>query len=143
MSESKYGFETANIKYDGDVRGPDDQPVGMYIVETPEGPIWFEACYEFAENGNDFWLRVRNFGFRSKELGGSGTSPLLRLHFSAAEAQIVRARLEALFLGPHDNPNLPVGPFRHGKGKCLGVRFPELWIVVSTGTEVPGNIPLQ
>jgi hypothetical protein len=123
-------FDTARIKYGGsNLGGRDEKPIEMFVVEATQGSFWFEAYYEFAENGNDFLITVRNFGLYSKSAAGS-PSPTVRRSFSATQAQAARSRLEALFLGRHDNPDLPFVPFRWGKGKCLGVTFPDGWITV-------------
>jgi hypothetical protein len=102
----------------------------MYVVETLDGPFWFEVSYEFSENNIEFRVTVRNFRLRIYRAAGS-TTPLVRRSFSAAEAQAAQARLEVLFLGPHDNPCLPYVPFRWGRSKCLGVNFSNGWITVA------------
>jgi hypothetical protein len=131
MSEPENILKNAAIKWDGRVRGgPNDQPIDMYVVETREGLLWFEVENEYAKNENDFQVIVCNFGLRDKSAAGS-TWALLRRNFTPAEVQTARARLEALFLGPHDDPSLPFVPFRIGQGKCLGVNFPRGWINVT------------
>src|SRR5258708_8842656 len=123
-------LETATIKSDGYEReGRDGEAVAMYGVETVSARFWFEVYYDYADNGNDFRVTVRNFGLLSKHLGGA-TNPIARRKFSVAEAKTAKARLNALFLGPHDNPDLPLLPFRIGKGRCLSVELPDGWIVV-------------
>jgi hypothetical protein len=122
-------FESATIKWDGSIRGPEERPIELFLVETAKGRFWFEVSYDFVENGNDFRVTVRNFGLPDRTAAGS-TTPLIRRHFSRAEAQVAQTRLEALFLGPHDSPCLPFVPFRRGRSKCLGVNFPNGWIAV-------------
>ena len=109
--------------------GPDNKPIEVFVVETDQGPFWFEVSYKFADNQNAFWVTVGNFGLRRREAAGS-TLPALRRSFSAAEAEAARKRVEAVFLGPHDNPDLPFLPFRRGRNKCRGVTFPDGWITV-------------
>ena len=122
-------LETATIEWDGDAReaGPNGEPIETYVVKTSQGPFWFEAYYDYAENQTDFRVTVRNFGLRRKASAGS-TTPLVRRPFDAAEAATAKIRLDALFLGPYDNPALPFIPFRRGRSKCLGVNFPDGWI---------------
>jgi hypothetical protein len=128
--ESDGLIENATIKWNGETRGePGEEPIELYAVETSGGTFWFEAYYVFADNTVDFRVTVRNFGLPNKLAGGS-TAPWRRRRFSSEEAQAAQSRLNALFLGPHNNPNLPYVPFRWGKSKCQGVDFPEGWITI-------------
>jgi len=131
MTDPEDIFETATIKSDGAIReaGPKGEPVEVFKVDTAQGSFWFEVYYDFAENGNDFRVTVGNFGLRDAVSAGS-TTPLMRRSFKAAEAKAAQSRLEALFSGPRDNPNLPFLPFRGGKGKFLGLSFRRGWITI-------------
>src|SRR6185437_6283887 len=121
-------LEKATIKFDGMVREPASGPTDLYKIQTDHKSLWFEAEYKYAENGNDFWLTMRNFGLGNKAAAGSRSSVLLP-PFTVAEAAAAKARLEGFFLGPRDNPGLP-NSIRNGRGRCLGLNFPDGWIRV-------------
>jgi hypothetical protein len=125
MSERENIMSNAEIKADGS----DRDGIHLYLVRTTDGLFWFEADEELAQNDNDFWLTVRNFGLPERSLAGS-TDPMLRRTFTAAEARTARSRLEAFFGGPTDTPGLPYF-YRIRRGKCLGVNFPPDWITVA------------
>jgi hypothetical protein len=110
-------LDTATIKCDGSVRGPDDQGIEVYVVETIEGPLWLEAHYEWMENGNDFYLTVRNFGLVRKSAAGSTTLLFCR-RFSEEDAKTAQVLLEALFMG-HETIR--------GSHTCFNTRRPNAW----------------
>ena len=96
---------TATIEFDGMVREPANGPTDLYKLQTDHRSFWFEAEYEFAGNGNDFRLTVRNFGLEHKVAAGS--RGLVLPPFSDVDATAARSRLEGFFMGPRDNPGLP------------------------------------
>jgi hypothetical protein len=128
MTEGENALEIAAIKADGSLRGPDDYGIDMFRVDTPQGPFWFEAYFNFAPNGCDFTVVIKNFGLWRKSAAGS-TTPNVRKKFSASEARSAESHLKAFFLGPKDNPGLPY-LLRLPKANCIGVDFPKGWISI-------------
>src|SRR5262249_45296661 len=121
---------SATMAWDGSEReGPDGKSIQMYVVDATDSTFWFEVYYKYAENGNDFWITVRNFGLLRKSLAGS-TTPLVREYFNAAEAKMARTRVESFFKRPYEGKVLPHAPFGFAKSRCLGVNFPDGWISV-------------
>jgi hypothetical protein len=130
LAEGTNILKAATIRWDGLVRGGDnDEPIDTYLVDTSEGPLWFEAYYEFAENKYDLQVTVRNFGLRDKSAAGSAGS-FLRRDFNKQEEKTARDQITSFFMGPPSNPALPFMPFGWGRSKCLGVNFPQGWITV-------------
>jgi hypothetical protein len=126
MSDPDNIMLNAGIKSDGSNR----EGIDLYSVRTADGLFWFEVEEEYAENDNDFWVTIRNFGLIDRASAGS-TTPFVRRTFTASEARTARARLEALFMGPTDNPGLS-GIYRQRQGKCLGLKFPPGWIRIES-----------
>src|SRR4029079_5946946 len=105
-------------------RGPDDLGIHLFLVETDAVHFWFEVEYEFAENQTDFWVVIRNFGLHRRSAAGSKPGLATR-RFNVAEGNAAQAALKALFLGPPENERLPFFPFKLGRSRCLGVKFPD------------------
>jgi hypothetical protein len=121
----------ATIRDDGSVReaGPNGEPIEVFVVETAKHRFWFEIDVRYADNGDDRWVTIRNFGLRGK-LSAGGTSPWALHSFNAAGANAARSLVEAFFLGSPDGAVLPYVPYAGARGRCLGVNFPRDWIEV-------------
>ncbi len=119
----------ATIKSDGSVRPevPGDQVIELFLVESAAGPFWFEETREYAENGNDRWVTIRNLGLRNKDAGGSRTS-IFNFSFSTAEARTAEEVVRRFFMGSRSAA--PYKPSPGAKGRCLDVIFPAGWITV-------------
>ena len=129
MNDISTMLDTAIIKWDGDARerGPNGEPISVYVVETEKGRFWFEGDLEYSENGNDFLIKINNFGLSERSWAGT-TERKARFSFTKEEASAAKLKLEALFSGPPNNPALPLLPFGIGKGKFLGVKYAPNWI---------------
>lgn len=126
MAEVKQIFSNAPIKYEAYVRGGDDDLIHVFSIETSAGPTLFEADYEFAANGNDFWVLITNFGLYRKSLAGS-RAPAAQRGFSSREIESATDRIREYFSGPEEKDFLP---FNTGKGHFLGVKFTPGWAVL-------------
>jgi hypothetical protein len=129
MNEPENTLEDAIIKWDGSIRGPEDEPIVLFMVETNAERFWFEVFYQFAENGNDFSVAIGNFGLRDKSFAGS-KGGVGRKSFNLLEEQSAKNSIKALLMGPKDNTFLPFAPFRMEKARCLEVIFPDGWITL-------------
>ena len=116
---------TAPIKYEAYVRGPEERGIDVLRMDTESGPIFFEMHLRFAENGNDFWVVISNFGLPSTTLAGS-QSPSVQRKFSPAEIESVRERLREYFSGPEEKKYVP---FSVSGSRLLGVEFADGWVV--------------
>ncbi|HWK45027.1 MAG TPA: hypothetical protein VNT30_09915 [Stellaceae bacterium] len=114
------------IKFDGTVRGVDDSPVEIFVIEAEGDQFWFEVSYEFNQDGNDFHVMVDNFGLRSKM--SAGAASFRRRYFADIEKQEAEIKLRILFQGDKNNPSLPFVPFHMPRSTCLGVKFKPGWI---------------
>ena len=114
----------ARIRFDSNVRGPEDSGIFLFSFDAKEVSTWFELDFDFAENRKDFWVTIRNFGLLTKTFAGSKTLDVLR-KFSAPEKELIARRIENYFMGPEEKNLLllTIGP-----GRILGVRFLNNWI---------------
>ena len=98
MVQDKYEFANAPIEADSVLlRDPD--LINVFRIIPGEKPIFFELRYKYAENGNDFWVIIENFGLFDRDLAGSKT-PMAQRQFTAAEAESARYRIDEYFSGP-------------------------------------------
>jgi hypothetical protein len=125
MARGEYDFANAPIEPDSVL--PRDEALIEVFCITPNGePIFFEVSSKFAENGNDYWILIRNFGLFSRDFGGSRT-PLAQRQFSPTEATSARKRINEYFSGSEKKNFFP---FNMSKAHFLGTEFVDGWIVL-------------
>jgi len=125
-------FAGAAIKPDGDVWTWDDGHQGVMRIDNGRQPYWFTIDLAFAENGNDFWVVVRYFGFTFRDAGG-GDRGRGRAVFTAKQAASARKRISEYYYGPEDKI---IFPFHHANCQFLGVIYVEGWALVEGWTFV-------
>jgi hypothetical protein len=125
MAPDEYDFAHASIEADS-VLPRDDALIRVFRTDTGGSQFFFEVDYKFAENGNDFWVVIANFGIPSPSFAGSRAKRAQR-QFTSAEAKSARGRIDEYFSGSDRNGYFP---YNMGKGHFLGIEFVEGWIVI-------------
>jgi hypothetical protein len=129
MGDDNNFLQRATIRSDGRVGRELPDVFEVFVVETGEDSFWFEASADYAENGNDFQMTIRNFGLHHKTAAGSHT-PIVRKCFSPSEAKSAEARVKLFFRGSECDGIQPYSPFPGAKGRCIGVAFSKGWITL-------------
>ena len=124
MVEAGYRFADAPIEYDANLPR-DDRMIKVFRIDSDRAPVLFEVNYKFAENGNDFWVVIANFGIFERTLAGSRT-PSVQKKFNSVEVKSARQRIEEYF-SSQEQKNF--SPFNSGRGRILGIEFVDGWIV--------------
>ncbi len=124
MGKAEQDFKNASIRFDSYVPGPNESGVRVFSIEGSKGITFFEVKFEFAENGNDFWVVISNFGIPSVSAAGSGPG-IVQRKFNDTEAESARERLEEYFNGPEEKR---FGPFGSSRATFLGVKYESGWI---------------
>ncbi len=88
--------------------------IELFLVESAAGPFWFEETREYAENGNDRWVTIRNFGLRNKDAGGQ---PNLHFQFQLQYCRGPNSRRsrQALLHGVKKRRSIQALSWREGK----------------------------
>jgi hypothetical protein len=126
MVEVSQIFSGAPVKALYYVPGPEETGIHIYSIETSAGSTLFEVDFEFAENGNDLWVLIHNFGLPNKESAGSEPPDFLR-KFSSREIESAIDRIRQYFSGSEAKDSFP---FSHPKTRVLGVKFSANWAAV-------------
>jgi len=124
MTEGDRDFAGGSIVSFASVRGPDDTGIDVFRLSSNKDSVLFEMRYPFAQNGNDFWVIISNFGIPSADAAGSKT-PLMQSEFNDIEAQSAKRRIEEYFSGPERKNFMP---FYLAKARYLGTKFADGWI---------------
>jgi hypothetical protein len=124
MAEGDRDFAGGSIVSFASVRGPDDTGIDVFRLSSNKDSVLFEMRYPFAQNGNDFWVVISNFGIPSPAAAGSKT-PLLQARFDPIEAQSAKRRIEEFFSGTEEKDFMP---FNLPKARYLGTKFADGWI---------------
>jgi hypothetical protein len=125
MAETDPGFADARIRFDAYVRGPEETGISVFVIEADKEQALFEVDFKFAENGNDFWVIISNFGLKGKAFAGSKT-PAAQRNFSHETIVSARRRLEEYFSSSEEKK---YSPFDSSKASFLGIRFSDGWAV--------------
>jgi hypothetical protein len=124
MAEGDRDFSGGSIAPFASVRGPEDTGIDVFRLSSNKDSVLFEMRYAFAENGNDFWVVISNFGIPSADAAGSRT-PLMQSKFNASEAQSAKKRIEEYFSGTERKNFMP---FCIAKARYLETKFVDGWI---------------
>jgi hypothetical protein len=126
MNAADDAFAGARIKPDGDTLTWNDSRVGVARIEISDHAYWFIPEHKWHENGNDFWIVIRRFGFTLRDAAGTKTGTG-RAIFTKKLAESAKKRLIEYYSGSEDKI---VFPFGVAKTKFLGVIFEDGWILV-------------
>jgi len=105
-----------------------EEIIEVYKIITKEKEMFFECPFEWAANGQDFWVTIVNFGTLQFSAAGS-TGEWFRYKFTKDEVVSARELLEAYFLG---DTGKAYHPLKSPSCHCLGVRYAPDWIVEKT-----------
>ncbi len=125
MIEIDQDFSGALVKPLAGMRGADDEGIDVFCLEIGKDLILFEVAYEYAENGSDFFVRISNFGLRSKFSAGIRSPELLR-KFTFAELMSAMNRIEKYFAGSEKKTSLP---FNLPNSRFISMKFVDGWAV--------------
>lgn len=120
-------FASAAIKLDGIVWDKENPPQGVMRIDNGRRPYWFTINRAWAENGTDFWIVVRYFGFISRDDAGDvrGGS---RTVFTPKQAASARKRIDEYYHGYYHGPEGKIiAPFNSPNSHIHGVIYDKGW----------------
>lgn len=124
-------FAGASVRMARHVRGPSETGIAVFAMTKKDGETFFEAHYDFAANGNDFWVRIVNFGIADPSVAGS-ISSIFQEEFSSEEIDAARRCIEVYFSGSEVKDTFP---FVIAKARFLGVKYGSDWANVQKRPE--------
>jgi hypothetical protein len=123
MSHNPDFLKGATIEY-GSMR-PGETPsefIHLFGLNTAKESYWFEVKLEFAENGNDYHMRVRRFG-------ALGRGSLTYASFNTVEISAIKRFLEEYF----SSREVKWFSEMFKDGRFLGMHYADGWIFEGDG----------